>query len=69
MRLSLAFFIFLFFLTAQNLRAQQSGFFAGPSALVGFNYISKIYHPQADSAIAPANKGFNVAFQFGGVAG
>ncbi len=69
MRLTLAIFSFLFFFAAPNLRAQQSGFFAGPSALVGFDYISKIYHPQADSGIAPANKGFNVAFQFGGVAG
>jgi len=69
MRLTNFLVLFLTFFAALNLKAQREGFFVGPSALVGYNYISKIYHPKADSSIAPANKGFNVAFQFGGVLG
>lgn len=46
---------------------QQEGIFVAPSVLVGFNYIAEIYHPIAEHA--PANRGFNTAFQYGGIAG
>ena len=35
--------------------------------MVGYNHISHIYHPV--EFVAPANKGFNVAFQYGAITG
>lgn len=35
--------------------------------MFGYNSISQIYHPV--ESISPNNKGFNVAFQYGGIAG
>jgi len=59
-------FLVLFFV-AFHAKAQQEGFFIAPSAMVGYNSIVDVYHPVEN--ITPANKGFNVAFQYGAVAG
>ena len=62
----------LFFLCLLSVKfglifAQREGFFIAPHVLTGYNYISPVYHLNTD--YAPANRGYNVAFQFGGVTG
>lgn len=47
--------------------AQREGFFIAPEVATGFSYIADVYHP--DAAHGPANKGYNVMFQYGGQAG
>ena len=47
--------------------AQREGFFIAPSVLTGYNYLSPVYH--LDAQHAPANRGYNVSFQFGGITG
>lgn len=46
---------------------QREGFFVAPQLFTGFNYISNVYH--TNPLYAPANKGYNVAFNFGATAG
>ncbi len=62
-------YIFILFCLLISFKAlsQQQGFFIAPSAMVGYDYITKIYNP--DSLQPPANKGYNSAFQFGAIAG
>lgn len=67
MRLNPAIPFFVLILCAFKVIAQDPGFFIAPSALVGYSYISPIYHTVPE--YAPANEGFNLAFQVGGVAG
>ncbi len=49
------------------LLAQRNGFFLAPHILTGFNYIAPIYHLQPQ--YAPANRGYNLSFQYGGCTG
>lgn len=46
---------------------QREGFFVAPSILVGYSNTSPVFHTNPE--YAPKNKGFNLAFQYGGVAG
>ncbi len=47
--------------------AQREGFFIAPEVATGYSYIANVYHP--DALHAPANRGYNVMFQYGGQAG
>ena len=46
---------------------QREGFFIAPQIFTGFNYIEGVYHTNPN--YAPANKGYNVMFNFGATAG
>ena len=42
-------------------------YFIAPEVATGFSYIAAVYHP--DPLHGPANRGYNVMFQYGGQAG
>jgi len=46
---------------------QREGFFIAPSILTGYSSVSPVYHVNPE--YAPKNNGFNLAFQYGGLAG
>lgn len=64
--LTLSTFCFLLF-TTNAAFAQQKGWFLASNTFAGYNYISPVYH--IDAAHAPTNRGYNVAFNYGGIAG
>lgn len=68
MRPTLTAFVFLLTLLGSHVCfSQREGFFVAPSILAGYSDISPVYHTYPE--YAPKNKGFNLAFHYGVVAG
>jgi hypothetical protein len=47
--------------------AQKNGIFLGPAGVIGYDFVSEVYHPNPD--VTPENKGYNQSFQIGAVVG
>jgi hypothetical protein len=60
-------FFLLILLYAKPSFGQREGVFMAPTILTGYSSITGVYHTNPE--YAPANKGFNLAFQYGATAG